>query len=83
MITLFLFIFSWRYPFYFLEGEKKTEKKLTLKELADMAKGVFTDCFVHFSSCRTLLGSDKELEEFKMIQELYTYPDIQQRWIVF
>lgn len=49
----------------FLEGEKKTEKKLTLKELADMAKGVFTDRFVHFSSCRTLLGSDKELEEFK------------------
>ena len=49
----------------FLEGEKKTEKKLTLKELSAMAKEVFTDRFVHFSSCRTLLESDKELEEFK------------------
>lgn len=49
----------------FLEGEKRADKKLTLEELADMAKGAFLNRFVHFSSCRTLLGNDGELETFK------------------
>lgn len=49
----------------FLEGEKKGENMLTLTELAEMSNGVFENRFVHFSSCRTMLGSEKELEKFK------------------
>ena len=30
-----------------------------------MAKDAFLNRFVHFSSCRTLLGNDGELEKFK------------------
>jgi len=49
----------------FLEGEKKADKRLTLTELSDMAKDAFLNRFVHFSSCRTLLGNNGELEKFK------------------
>lgn len=49
----------------FLEGEKKAEQRLTLGELADMANGAFVNRFVHFGSCRTLLGNVDELERFK------------------
>lgn len=49
----------------FLEGEKGADKKLALTELANMAKDAFSNRFVHFSSCRTLLGNDGELEKFK------------------
>lgn len=36
-----------------------------MSDLAEMSNGTFTDKFVHFSSCRTFLGSNKELEHFK------------------
>ena len=49
----------------FLEGEKGDEAVLNLSDLAHLSDGVFKDRFVHFSSCRTLLGSEKELENFK------------------
>lgn len=45
-----------------LEGEKDD---LTLDELAEMSNGLFENRYVHFSSCRTLLGSDVTLEQFK------------------
>ena len=48
-----------------LEGENKNENKISLSDLAEMSNGTFTDKFVHFSSCRTFLGSNKELEHFK------------------
>lgn len=48
-----------------LEGEDKNERSITLTELANMANGVFANRYIHFSSCRTLLGSDKELVKFK------------------
>lgn len=48
-----------------LEGEKRNDKIVTLKDLSIMANGLFTNKFVHFSSCRTLLGSSKEIENFK------------------
>jgi len=44
-----------------LEGEKEN---LSLMELGDMADGLFEGKFVHFSSCRTLLGSDENLKDF-------------------
>lgn len=49
-----------------LEGEKGDDAILTLSELANMADGIFRDRFVHFSSCRTLFGSEKELENLKI-----------------
>lgn len=48
-----------------LEGENKNENLITLSELSDMANGAFTNRFVHFSSCRTFIGNNKELEQFK------------------
>ncbi len=49
-----------------LEGEKN--KEMTLDELADMANEA-NNCFskrtVHFSSCRTFIGSEKYIEDFK------------------
>ena len=33
--------------------------------MAVLGDGVFENRYVHFSSCRTLLGSDKKLEEIK------------------
>lgn len=49
----------------FLEGERRNAQLLPLSELADMAHGAFMNRFVHFSSCRTLLGSEDELIKFK------------------
>lgn len=51
----------------FLEGEKGDKAKLSLSDLAHLSDGIFKDRFVHFSSCRTLLGSEKELENFKEV----------------
>lgn len=48
-----------------LEGENKDNCDISLEELSKMSNGVFRDRFVHFSSCRTLIGSNKELEKFK------------------
>lgn len=31
-----------------------------------MANGAFENKFVHFSSCRTMLGSENSLEQFKI-----------------
>ena len=45
-----------------LEGEKE---ELSLDKLADLGNDVFRDRYVHFSSCRTLLGSDDILFAFK------------------
>ncbi len=50
----------------FLEGEKGEDKCVALSELAEVSKGLFKDRWVHFSACRTLLGSEKELENFKL-----------------
>ena len=50
----------------FLEGEKGDKAVLSLSDLAHLSDDVFKDRFVHFSSCRTLLGSEKELENFKI-----------------
>lgn len=45
-----------------LEGEKEL---LTLEDLAEMAgEKVFAGKLVHFSSCRTLLGSERVVNEF-------------------
>ena len=49
----------------FLEGEKKQKNTVSLMELADIANGAFINKFVHFSTCRTFLGSEIELEAFK------------------
>lgn len=49
----------------FLEGEKGDDAVLKLSDLASLSDGVFKDRFVHFSSCRTFLGREKDLEEFK------------------
>lgn len=51
----------------FLEGEKGNDAMLTLSDLSQMAGDTFRNRFVHFSSCRTLLGSGKELEDFKNV----------------
>ena len=45
-----------------LEGEKEA---LTLSELQEIGGQVFNDRFVHFSSCRTLLGSEVVSQQFK------------------
>lgn len=45
-----------------LEGEKKL---LTLNELVEIEEDVFVDRVVHFSSCRTLLGDEQKLKDFK------------------
>lgn len=45
-----------------LEGEKED---LSLNDLQEIGGNVFQDKFVHFSSCRTLLGSDEISETFK------------------
>lgn len=45
-----------------LEGEKKV---LTLTELAKMGGDVFKGRYVHFSSCRTLIGSEATINKFK------------------
>lgn len=47
------------------EGEDKKENTITLSQLTEMANGLFTNRYVHFSSCRTLLGSERELQDFK------------------
>lgn len=48
-----------------LEGEPKNNRNLSLDELAIMADGCFQNKFIHFSSCRTFLGGNAELENFK------------------
>lgn len=50
----------------YLEGEKKDENFISLKELAEMSCGAFENKFVHFSSCRTFLGSENVLGQFKI-----------------
>ena len=45
-----------------LEGEKQ---KLTLDELGAIGGNVFRGRYVHFSSCRTLIGSQDIIAEFK------------------
>jgi len=51
----------------FLEGENKKDAFISLTELAEIANGAFKDKFVHFGTCRTLLGSESTLEEFKTL----------------
>ncbi|MCH5244379.1 MAG: hypothetical protein J1F29_05710 [Lentimicrobiaceae bacterium] len=45
-----------------LEGEKQ---ELTLEELSEIGGDVFRGRYVHFSSCRTLIGSESVIERFK------------------
>ena len=45
-----------------LEGEKEA---LTLLELQEKGGQVFNNRYVHFSSCRTLLGSENVSQQFK------------------
>lgn len=45
-----------------LEGEKEP---LTLEELRKMGGNVFNSRYVHFSSCRTLIGSQTIIDRFK------------------
>lgn len=45
-----------------LEGEKED---ISLEELIDIGGSVFENRFVHFSSCRTLLGSTAVAQSFK------------------
>lgn len=46
-----------------LEDEEK--KPLSLKELLDIGGNVFNNRYVHFSSCRTLIGSQTVIDQFK------------------
>ena len=45
-----------------LEGDKNL---LTMDELQEIGGNVFQDRFVHFSSCRTFLGSQSVIDDFK------------------
>lgn len=45
-----------------LEGEKEL---LSLNELNEIGENVFEDRIIHFSSCRTMLGDEEKLKEFK------------------
>jgi len=40
-------------------------EQLSLEDLSNIANGLFENRFIHFSSCRTLLGSDNILKNFK------------------
>lgn len=44
-----------------LEGEKKI---LSLNDLLEIGGDIFKNRIVHFSSCRTLLGSQKSIDDF-------------------
>ena len=59
---VFYFSFHGNRQIIQLEGEKE---HLSLDELADLSDNLFKDKFVHFSSCRTLLGSTNPLDQFK------------------
>lgn len=45
-----------------LEGEKK---EIELNDLIEFGENAFENRFVHFSSCRTLLGSEEIIKDFK------------------
>lgn len=45
-----------------LEGEKES---LSLNDLLSIKEGIFNNRIIHFSSCRTLLGSQKAIDNFK------------------
>lgn len=40
-------------------------ERISINELTDLADGLFANRFIHFSSCRTLLGSENILAEIK------------------
>ena len=46
-----------------LEGEKEP---LSLDDLLAIGGDVFSNRFIHFSSCRTLLGAQKAIDQFKV-----------------
>lgn len=48
-----------------LEGEKGEKQILTLDELREIGGDVFRGRYVHFSSCRTLIGSQDIIAKFK------------------
>ena len=48
-----------------LEGEKGMNRTVSLNELSILADGCFNGRHLHFSSCRTMLGSEKDLLKFK------------------
>lgn len=49
-----------------LEGEKEA---ITLSDLTKIGGDVFENRYVHFSSCRTLLGSEDSIESFKNVSK--------------
>lgn len=60
------------YPIFYLSFHGDTQSifleagsLITLDRLVKMADGCFEGRHVHFSSCRTLLGGEKQLLEFK------------------
>lgn len=59
--VLYFSFHGWTQSIY-LEGE---QQGLSLEQLIELGGNVFDGRFVHFSSCRTLLGSQRKLEMFK------------------
>jgi hypothetical protein len=62
---IFYFSFHGEKNCIILEGEKKDEASVDLNELADISGTAFNDKIVHFSSCRTLIGSEEPIKQFK------------------
>ena len=63
--------YSDKYHFYYFSFHGETHlisfesgKTLNLSELSDLAGGLFEGKFVHFGSCRTMLGSQSTIQEF-------------------
>ena len=63
--------YSDKYHIYYFSFHGETHlisfesgESLDLLELSNMAKGIFEDKFVHFGSCRTMLGSQSTIQEF-------------------
>lgn len=63
--------YSEKYNVYYFSFHGETNiisfesgESLELKELSDIANGLFFGKFVHFGSCRTMLGSPYKLEDF-------------------
>lgn len=60
---LYLSFHGWTQEIY-LEGDPEG---ISLEQLCELGENVFMNRFVHFSSCRTLLGSQRKLEMFKNV----------------
>ena len=63
---IFYFSFHGEKNCIILEGEKD-EASVNLNKLAEISSAAFDDKIVHFSSCRTLIGSEEPIKQFKHI----------------